>query len=87
MLLVFVWFLVCYAATQLATQLQQRCIQVVRSNKEAQKRLTEWNGTPAMDIEHINVVWTHEFVLVETYTYGDIQQTRNRTKQTSITIN
>jgi len=27
------WFLVCYAATQLATQLQQRCIQVVCSNK------------------------------------------------------
>jgi len=26
------WFLVCYAATQLATQLQQRYIQVVRSN-------------------------------------------------------
>jgi len=39
--------LVCYAATQLAIQLQQRCIQVVRSNKEALKRLTESNGTPA----------------------------------------
>jgi len=35
------WFLVCYAATQLATQLQQRRIQVVRSNKVARKRLTE----------------------------------------------
>ena len=43
------WFLVCYAATQLATQLQQRRIQVVRSNKVARKRLTESNGTPAMD--------------------------------------
>jgi len=32
------WFLVCYAATQLATQLRQRCIQVVRSSKEARKR-------------------------------------------------
>jgi len=43
------WVLVCYAATQLATQLRQRCIQVVRSNKEAWKRLTESNGAPAMD--------------------------------------
>ena len=41
------WFLVCYAATQVATQLRQRCIQVVRS-KEARKRLTESNGTPAI---------------------------------------
>jgi len=41
--------LVCYAATQLATQLRQRCIQVVCSNKEARKRLTESNGTPAID--------------------------------------
>jgi len=48
------WFLVCYAATQLATQLQQRCIQVVRSNKEARKRLTESNGTPAIDLGHMN---------------------------------
>ena len=30
-------FLVCYAATQLATQVQQKRIQVVRSNKVAQK--------------------------------------------------
>ena len=41
------WFLV--AATQLATQLQQRC-------KEALKRLTESNGTPAMDLGHMDVV-------------------------------
>jgi len=50
--LVLFWFLVCYAATQLATQLRQRCIQVVRSTKEARKRLTESNGTPAMDLGH-----------------------------------
>jgi len=50
------WFLVCYAATQLATQLPQRRIQVVRSNKVARKRLTESNGTPAMDLRHMNVV-------------------------------
>jgi len=50
------WVLFCNAATQLATQLQQRCIQVVCSNKEARKRLTESNGTPAMDLRHMNVV-------------------------------
>ena len=49
------WFLVCYATTQLATQLQQRCIQVVSSNKKARKRLTESNGTPTMDLGHMNV--------------------------------
>jgi len=43
------WFLICYVATQLATPLHQRRIQVVRSNKVAWKRLTESNGTPAMD--------------------------------------
>jgi len=43
------WFLVCYTATQLATSLQQRRIQVVHSNKVARKRLTESNGTPTMD--------------------------------------
>jgi len=52
----FFWFLVCYAATQLLTQLRQRCIQVVRSKKEARKRLTESNGTPAMDLGLMNVV-------------------------------
>ena len=50
------WLLVCYATTQLATLLRQRCIQVVRSNKEARKRLTESNGTPAMDLGHMNVI-------------------------------
>jgi len=49
------WFLVCYADTQLATQLQQRCIQVVCSNKEARKRLTESNGTPAKDLGPVNI--------------------------------
>jgi len=49
------WFLDCYADTQLAIQVQQRRIQVVRSNKVARKRLTESNGTPAMDLGHMNV--------------------------------
>jgi len=51
------WFLVWYAATRLATQLQQRCTQEVCDNKEARKRLTESNGTPAMDLRHMNVGW------------------------------
>ena len=47
------WFLVCYVATQLVIQLPQERIhwQVVRNNKVARKRLTESNGTPAMDFE------------------------------------
>ena len=49
-------FLGCYTATQLATQIRQRCIQLVCSNKEARKRLTESNGTPAMNLLHMNVV-------------------------------
>ena len=60
-------FLVCYTATQLATQLHQRRIQVVRSNKEARKRLTESNGTPAMDLGHMNIVLKYRFA------YADIQ--------------
>jgi len=58
------WFLVRYAATQLATQLQQRCIHVVRSNKEARKRLTESNGTPAMDLGLMNVVFKKYYLYV-----------------------
>jgi len=57
----FFWFLVCYADTQLATQLQQRCIQVVCSNKEARKRLTESNGKPEMDLGPMNIEWTYTF--------------------------
>ena len=48
--------LVCYATTQLANQLQQTRIQVVRSNKVARKRLTDSNSTPAMDLRHIHFV-------------------------------
>jgi len=45
-----------YAGSQQALQLQQERIQVVRSNREAQKHLTKSNGTPAMDFGHMNVV-------------------------------
>jgi len=45
-----IWFLVCYAATQLAIQLHQERIQVVRSNRVVLKRPAESNGTPAMDL-------------------------------------
>jgi len=50
------WFLVFYTATQLVHSLQQIRIQVVRSNKVARKRLTKSNGTPTMDLGHMNVV-------------------------------
>jgi len=43
--------MVCYDATQSATQLPQGRMKVVRSNKVARKRLSESNGTPAMDFE------------------------------------
>ena len=76
------WFLVCYAATQLATQLHQRRIQVVRSNKVAWKRLTESNGTPAMDLWHMNFGW---IFFGSRHSHTQIhKQTRNRTKHTSM---
>jgi len=50
------FFCCCYAATQLALQLHQVRLQVVRSIKEGRKRLTELNVTPAMYLEHMNVV-------------------------------
>jgi len=43
-------FFCCYAATQLARQVQQECTQVVCSNKKALQRLTESNSTHAMDL-------------------------------------
>jgi len=46
-----------YAATQVACQLQQEHTQVVCSNTKAQKRLTESNSTPAMDLGHKIVVF------------------------------
>ena len=54
---ILVLVLVCYAAKQLSVQLQEERIQVVRSNREAaaRKRPTESNGTPTMDLGHINV--------------------------------
>jgi len=63
------WFLVCPAATQLAFQLQQARIQVVRSNKVVRKIPTESNGTPTMDLEHFNVVskWCMCVLVVTVY--------------------
>ena len=66
------WFLVCYAATQLAIQIQQECIQVVRSNREARKRPTESNGSPAMDLgfEDIHMrKYTYIYVRLQIYIY------------------
>jgi len=61
--MVFFLFLVCNTTTQLATQLPQRRIQVVRSNMVAQKHLTESNGTPAMDPGPMNFILTYKYVL------------------------
>ena len=43
-----IYFVVCYAATQLALQFQQEHIQMVRSSKVVRRLLTESNGTPAI---------------------------------------
>jgi len=61
------WFLVCYAATQLANQLQQTPIQVVRSNRIARKRLNESNGIPAMDLGHMNDILKYYYFYVLFY--------------------
>ena len=50
------FFFSSFAATQLARQVKQERTQLVCSSKEAQKRLTESNGTPAMDLGHMHVV-------------------------------
>jgi len=50
------FFSSCFAVTQLAHQLQQERTQVVCTNKEAWKRLTEPNGTPAIGLRHMNIV-------------------------------
>jgi len=57
------FFCCCYAVTQLARQVQQERTQVVCSIKEAWKRLTESNGTPAMDLGHVIVVFFFFFCL------------------------
>jgi hypothetical protein len=49
------WCLICYADTQLAIQLHQERIQVVRSNWLARNRPAELNGTPAMDLGFENI--------------------------------
>ena len=49
-------FLVRYAVTQLAIQSQQERIHKVCSNKVVRRLPTELNGTPAMDLGHMNVV-------------------------------
>jgi len=51
---------------------------VVRSNKEVQKRLTESsNGTPAMDLGHMNIDLTYTFA----YCCEDIRIRRHTNKQ------
>jgi len=59
--------LLCYAATRLALQLRQERSQVACSNKKAQRRLTEPNGTPAMDLGHMNIVWSECICMLGVY--------------------
>ena len=65
----FFLFILCFAATQLALQLHQECTQVVCSNKVAWKRRgltrTASEGTPAMDLGHMNVVLKWMYLYVE----------------------
>ena len=50
------WFLVWNAVTHLTLQLHQDCILVVLSKKVVHRIRTESNGTPAIDLGHMNVV-------------------------------
>ena len=50
------WFLVWNAVTHLTLQLHQDCILIVLSNKVVHRIPTESNGTPAIDLGHMNVV-------------------------------
>jgi len=68
--------LVCYTATRVATQLPQRRIQVVRSNRVARKRPAESNSTPAMDPGHIDLTYTFVF-----YCEEDIRIRRHTSKR------
>ena len=76
-------FLVCYAATQLAHPLQQTRIQVVRSNKVARKRLTESNGTPAMDPGHMDIDLMYTFA----YYFEEDIRIRRHTNKRGIDLN
>jgi len=63
------WFLVCYAATQLATPLHQKRIQVVRSNKVARKRLIELTSTPGLKMgkeskKNPEQIWPYLFAIL-----------------------
>jgi len=49
-------FYFCYVATQLALQIHQTRIQLAYSNREARQRPAKSNDTPALDLEHTNVI-------------------------------
>ena len=51
--------------------------QVLHSNKEARKRLTESNGTPAMDLGHMDIDLTYTFA----YSFEDIRIRRHTNKR------
>ena len=58
-------FFLGHAATQLDPEVQQERSQVVCRNKEARKLLTESNGTPAMDLGHMDVGSKWRICMVE----------------------
>ena len=49
---------------------------MVRSNKEARKRLTESNGTPAMDLGHMNDVFQVVFLCYVSRKHHTLSQER-----------
>ena len=58
--------LVCYAAIQLALQLRQERIQVVRSTKVVRRIPTKSNGTPAKDLGH-KLIFGFWFVILKVF--------------------
>ena len=58
------WFLVCYAATQLALQLQQERTQVVRSAKVVRRIPAESNSTPAICTWNRSCSWVSWYVCI-----------------------
>jgi len=60
---IWFWFLVLLCRHTASNPITVEMQQVVRSNEEARKRLTESNGTPAMDLGHMNVLFVLSSVI------------------------
>jgi len=85
------WVLVCYSATQLAIQVQQECIQVVCSNREARKRPAESNSTPyigeLLQSGHTESITFSLFVVPFYYKCHDRSSSMNRVQFQFFTLN